>query len=409
MQTIDAEIDSLAEPAFAFLERLVAEPSIVGDEAGAQAVVAAELERIGFAVELLEVPESIASDPLGGRPQGSYSGRPVVVGRLSGGDGPTLLVNGHVDVVPAGWPELWRSPPFAPERRDGWLYGRGAGDMKCGFAMVLLAVEALRRASPDALAGSLVFVSAIEEECTGNGTLASIRAGVLGDAVLLPEPTGLDLLLAGAGVLWCDIAVTGRAGHANEADAGKNPILACLELAAALRALEDELNRGRAEGEARCVVNVGTIEGGDWRSSAPVGARLGVRVGFPPDWAAVTAEGAVRSAVAGATGAASWPQALSANVTFGGFRAVGYELDPGHELVGQISDAHESVHGSRPLPQRKATTTDARHYLNELALPALCYGPRVRDVHGVDEAVELASIVAGARTLTRFIPAFMTE
>ena len=103
--------------------------------------------------------------------------------------------------------------------------------MKCGFAMVLLAVEALLPRRPGALGGSLVFVSAIEEECTGNGTLASIRAGVVGDAVLLPEPTGLDLLLGGAGVLWCDIAVNGRAGHAHEADAGANPILACLALA----------------------------------------------------------------------------------------------------------------------------------------------------------------------------------
>ena len=222
-ERIDAEIDALAEGAFAFLERLVAEPSVVGEEAGAQAVVEAELARLGFAVELLEVPESIASDPLAGVPQGSYAGRPVVVGRLSGGEGPTLLVNGHVDVVPAGWPGLWSSPPFAPVRRDGWLHGRGAGDMKCGFAMALLAVEALLRAAPEALAGSLVFVSAIEEECTGNGTLASIRAGVVGDAVLLPEPTGLDLLLGGAGVLWCELTVSGRAGHAHEAEAGRTP------------------------------------------------------------------------------------------------------------------------------------------------------------------------------------------
>jgi acetylornithine deacetylase len=407
-ELIDAEIDSLAEGAFAFLERLVAEPSVLGAEAGAQAVVAGELERLGFAVELLEVPESIVSDPLAGVPQGPYAGRPVVVGRLSGGDGPTLLVNGHVDVVPAAWPELWSAPPFAPVRRDGWLYGRGAGDMKCGFAMVLLAVEALQRAAPAGLGGTLVFVSAIEEECTGNGTLASLRAGVLGDAVLLPEPTALDLLLGGAGVLWCDVTVSGRAGHAHEADAGANAILACLELAGGLRALEDDLNRGRAEGEARCVVNVGTIEGGDWRSSAPVGARLGVRVGFPPDWAADAAERSVRAAVAAATAAPSWPQGLSAAVAFGGFRAVGYDLAPGHALARALADAHESVHGTRPGSQRLATTTDARHYLNELALPALCYGPRVRDIHGVDEAVELASIVAGARTLTRFIPAFMT-
>ncbi len=73
-----------------------------------------------------------------------------------------------------------------------------------------------------------------------------------------------------------------------------------------------------------------------------------------------------------------------------------------------MSQAHTSIHGSPPRAFRLASTTDARHYLNELACPALCYGPRVRSIHGVDEAVELASIVAGARTLTRFIPAFMT-
>jgi acetylornithine deacetylase len=331
-----------------------------------------------------------------------------VVGRLGGGDGPTLLVNGHVDVVPAGTPELWSSPPFAPARRAGWLYGRGAGDMKCGFAMVLLAVEALRRSAPGALAGSLVFVSAIEEECTGNGTLAAIRAGVRGDAVLLPEPTELDLLLGGAGVLWCDVVVSGRAGHAHDAEAAANPILACLALAGELQELERELNRGRAGEGERCVVNIGTIEGGDWRSSAPVAARLGVRVGFRADWTVDLAQRAVRDAVQRATSAPAWPQGASVSISFEGFRAVGYELASGHELVRLLADAHEVVHGNRPRAFRLASTTDARHYLNELALPALCYGPRARNIHGVDEAVELASIVAGARTLTRFIAAFLS-
>ena len=405
---VDAELEALAEGAFAFLERLVAEPSTVGEEAGAQAVVAAELERLGFALELLEVPESIAADPLAGVPQAPYAGRPVVVGRLAGADGPALLCNGHVDVVPAGTPELWSSPPFAPERRGGWLQGRGAGDMKCGFAMVLLAVEALQRAEPAALRRALTFVSSIEEECTGNGTLAALRAGVLGDAVLLPEPTDLELLLGGSGVLWCDIAVSGHAGHAHDAEGGANPILACLALAGELRELERELNDARAAGEERCVVNIGTIAGGDWRSSAPTGATLGVRVGFPAGWAADAAERAARAAVERATSAPSWPVGARAEIAFGGFRAVGYALDPGHALVRALADAHESVHGNRPRARRMASTTDARHYLNELALPALCYGPRVRNIHGVDEAVELASIVAGARTLTRFIPAFMT-
>jgi acetylornithine deacetylase len=404
---VDAELSSLAEGAFAFLERLVAEPSVVGREASAQAVVAAELARLGFAVELLEVPESIAADPLAGVPQAAYGARPLVIGRLRGGDGPTLLVNAHIDVVPAGTPELWASPPFSPERRAGWMHGRGAGDMKCGFAMVLLALEALQRTEHAALTGSLIFVSAIEEECGGNGTLASLRAGVHGDAVLLPEPTDLDLLVGGSGVLWCDLAVRGRAGHAHSAEGGANPILACLALGAELATLERDLNDACAEDEEHCVINVGTIEGGDWRSSAPTGARLGVRVGFPAAWDVDRAQRAVCAALDRATSSATWPAGVNVTLTFDGIRAVGYALDPDHPLACSLADAHEAVHGNRPRPYRLASTTDARHYLNECGTPALCYGPRARDIHGIDEAVELTSIVAGARTLTRFIPAFM--
>ena len=367
---VDAEIDALAESSFAFLERLVAEPSTLGGEAGAQAVVAAELERIGFAVELLEVPEAIGTDTLAGVPQLSYAGRPVVVGRLAAGDGPTLLCNAHVDVVPAETPERWSTGPFTPTRRDGWLYGRGAGDMKCGFAMVLLAVEALRRAEPGAIGGTLAFVSAIEEECTGNGTLAALRAGVLGDAVVLPEPTGLEILVGGSGVLWCDFAVSGRAGHAHDAQSGANPILACLALVDALRALEIELNAARGEGEEHCAINVGTISGGDWRSSSPTGARLGVRVGFPAEWDVAAAQRAVREALERATSAPGWPAGRERDAQLrrlprGRLRA----SIPEHALVRSVADAHEAVHGNRPQPFRLASTTDARHYLNELAMP----------------------------------------
>ena len=225
---------------------------------------------------------------------------------------------------------------------------------------------------------------------------------MLGDAVLLPEPTGLDLLLGGAGVLWCDITVTGRAGHAHEADAGANPILACLALAAGLRTLEDELNRGRAAGEARCVVNVGTIEGGDWRSSAPVGARLGVRVGFPPDWPADAAESAVRGGGRRRDGGAFVAARPERDrqlrwLPRGRLRARSGTRARADDLATRTSrcTARGPPRTARRRPRTRAITSTSSR------CPALCYGPRVRDIHGVDEAVELASIVAGARTLTR--------
>ena len=72
-----------------------------------------------------------------------------------------------------------------------------------------------------------------------------------------------------------------------------------------------------------------------------------------------------------------------------------------------MADAHEQAHGSRPRTLVGNATTDARVYLNQFGVPALCYGPRARNIHGRDEAVELQSIVDGARTLARFIPTFL--
>jgi len=166
----------------------------VGREHEAQGVVEQELKRLGFEVERLPIPDGIATDPLAGVPQLSYDGRFDVIGRSAAGQGPSLLLNGHIDVVPAEQPDRWASPPFEPRRDGDRLYGRGAGDMKGGLAMAVLALDALRATAPDAIAGPLTFVSVIEEECTGNGTLAAARAGVLADAVILPEPTGLELL-----------------------------------------------------------------------------------------------------------------------------------------------------------------------------------------------------------------------
>jgi acetylornithine deacetylase len=397
---LDAAVEELAEGAFDFLERLVAEPSVLGREQGAQAIVSAELERLGFDVDRLSVPPDIGARAGAGVPLASYEGREVVVGRLGGVKGRSLLINCHVDVVPAEEADLWSSPPFRPTRADGWLAGRGAGDMKSGYAMALLAIEAVLTADPSLRDAQLAFVSVIEEECTGNGTLAAAHAGVLADAVVLPECTGLELLLDGIGIIWAEIEVRGRGVHAHLAGEGVNAVEAALPLLAALRELEAELNR---ESDVHCATNIGTVRAGDWRSAVPEVARLGVRVGFPPPLSPAQAQEKLVDALERAARDDPWLATTPPRVRFEGFRAESYSFAREHELVGDLSRAHAAVFGRDPGVAVGTATTDARIYLNQFGVPALCYGPRVRGIHGVDEAVELRSIVDGARVLARFL------
>jgi len=407
---VDAAITDGAEPAFSFLERLVAAPSTVGHEQEAQELVAAELARLGFEVSLLAVPEQTAAGAPGGVAQAPYAGRGNVLGRINPGRSPSLLLNGHIDVVPAE-AEIWSSDPFTPVRADGWLTGRGAGDMKGGLAMGLLALAALRDAMPDALTGEISFLSVIEEECTGNGTLAAGNAGVLGDAVVLLEPTDLGLLLGGVGVLWIEIEITGVPAHAESADRAMNPVRCVPVILCGLADFEDEINATADDPAFSQVaraynVNVGTVTAGDWASSVPGRARLRVRVGFPrrwtPDFAFDRAEAAVLKAAASDPWLAAHPPAVRPV----GFRAEGYLLASDHPLADAMAQAHAAAHGAPPRRGVLGATTDARFYLNQFGRPALCYGPTSRNIHAVDEAVDLASIVSGARTLARFIAGF---
>jgi acetylornithine deacetylase len=406
---VDAVIEERADEAFAFLERLVAAPSTVGHERVAQYVIAAELARLGFSVTELPVPQEIAALAQAGVAQGSYVGRPNVLGQINPGGSPSLLLNGHIDVVPAE-AALWSSDPFVPVRADGWLTGRGAGDMKGGFALGMLAVTALHTAMPEALSGELSFLSVIEEECTGNGTLAACQAGVLGDAVVILEPTDLDLLLGGIGVLWAEIEIAGIPAHAESADRAQNPVASIPAILAALDAFEDEINElaDPAFGDiARPYnVSVGTVTAGDWASSVPGRARLRVRAGFPRAWNPDEAFERFSAAVLAAGKADPWLAARPPAIRQVGFRAEGHLLPADHWLADAMAAAHQAATGMPPERAPLGATTDARFYLNQFAVPAVAYGPRARNIHAADEAVELASIVTGAKALARFMTGF---
>lgn len=400
---LTAAVKAEAPHAFEFLAELVSRASLRGEESSAQEFVQLTLEKLGFSTSRIEVPDSISDDPLAGVPFASYEGRFNVLGTTPLSGGRTLLFNGHIDVVPVN-EKTWSSDPFVPVIRDGWLFGRGAGDMKGGFAMALLSLLALRRLGSNVGKRDISFLSVIEEEYTGNGTLAAIRAGVSADAVILPEPTNLNILLGGIAITWTKIVIRFGGGHAESADRLASPAQAVARIIDGFSALESELNSNVPEPYSEIAnpfnVNVGVINLGEWPSSVPAVAELEVRIGHPDSIDDEEILNRARLLVGKVLETAGNPKF---EIDLHGFKAEGYVLADDHPLVYGVASAHEQVHGVRPESELMGSTTDARYYINQLGVPALCYGPIVKNMHGSDESVELSSIENGAATLARFM------
>ena len=339
-----------------------------------------------------------------------YGNALSVVGtlRAAAPHGRSLIVNGHVDVVPPGPLAMWTSPPFAPEVRDGWLYGRGAGDMKSGLIAALFAIEALRRAGL-APAADLQIHSVIEEECTGNGALSCVLRGYRADAVLIPEPIGELLLSAQVGVMWLRLRLAGHPVHVAVADTGSNAILAAWRLIAALQQLAERWNARRVDDPHFCTgprpinFNVGRIAGGDWASSVPAWCTLDCRISLLPGQELTAARAEIEARVREAARNDPFLEASPPEVLWNGFQAEPFVPPPGGAAEASLRAAHARVFGEE-LGQRGLTgTTDARFYGLNGGMPVLVYGALCENAHGFDERVELESLRRVTKALALFI------
>jgi acetylornithine deacetylase len=334
--------------------------------------------------------EELAKRPDSGIPLLGYEGRRSLVGTLAGGDGRSLLLNGHVDVVSPEPLSHWTRDPWGGEVEGDRLYGRGSGDMKGGVVAMLLALEAAR--SLGELPGPVVYQSVIEEECGGNGALTACLAGPLADGVVIAEPTQGALELVAPGVIWARLTLEAPSGHAQSADERPNPIEAAGAAISALRGLERELNAS-PEAEfwgvgAPYILNVGALHAGDWPSTSPGIAELDVRLGFPIRMEPAQAQARLASAVVEAV--------PDARIEFRGFRARGYAFAPDTRLASLLAACHEEVHGARPPVQAGRATTDLRWFHPG---QAACYGPTSSGSHAVDEWVSISSIADVATVL----------
>ncbi len=186
-------------------------PSREGD---VQDILAKRLERLGATLDRWEPSAAALAKHAGGPgyyPGRDFRGRPNLVGALPGsGEGKSLMLLGHADVVSAG--DGWTVEPFAAERRDGIISGRGAADMKSGMAAAVAALEILRSAGIR-LRGDVLLASVVDEEAGGMGTLAVVDRGYRADGAIIPEPTDLNIAPLCRGILWGRLTIPGRASH----------------------------------------------------------------------------------------------------------------------------------------------------------------------------------------------------
>jgi len=408
-RAILAAIDDAKPASEAMLARLVRHRSLLGHEASCLEDMAAIFTEQGLAPFRVPVdPERLADHPGFSPPLIPYAGRDNVaaIHRPRQTIGRSLILQGHVDVVPEGAEDLWTTPPFEPSIRDGRMYGRGAGDMKAGLVSFVMAWQAIRACGLQP-AAELQFAAVIEEECTGNGALAVMQALPKPDACLIPEP-GKVLYVAEVGVVWAWVIVTGKPVHVREMQAGVNAIEAANIIAGRFKDYESQMNRAELRHPAFAAhnhpinVNFGTIEGGEWNSSVPTRARIGMRVGVMPGKSCREVAREIERLVADALDDPRLKGA-KARVEFKGFMADGAVFPPDQPLSQALVAAHRDITGADLSRHTTTALTDARFYPLYQGTQATCYGAEADGIHGIDESVSLESMHETTRVLALLV------
>jgi len=379
--------------------------------------VAGLLDAMGYTVKVEPIVLERIRDLPGFSPvDWRLDGKVNVVGIHDPGPaaGRSLALNGHIDVVSPEPVDAWTTPPYEPrvvaDEQDGetWMYGRGAGDMKGGTVAGLWALAALQDMGLEP-ASRVLLQSPVEEECTGNGTLALLERGYLADACIIPEPFAETLLVRQVGVMWFEVRIVGRTTHVLGAGRGINAIEKSWLIIRALRELEEELNRpeaipaGYADVEHPLNLNVGIIRGGDWASTVAGECTTRFRIGLLPGQDLAALRAAIEQRVAQAAADDPWLREYPPTVRYVGFQAEGCEFDPDSDLGRTLVEQHRAWRDAEPDRLACTATTDIRFFNLYQGIPATCYGPRAERIHGPDEKVSLESVQRVAEVLASVV------
>jgi acetylornithine deacetylase len=407
-------IETNRETLFELVTDLVEIPSVSGHEGQAQERVTRELENLGLEPDVWEPNveelrehrgffETKTYDAVG------YEGRPNVAATAEGtGDGNSLVLSGHVDVVDVDEGE-WTYDPWTATRVDDRMYGRGTCDMKGGLATNLFVYRALQDCGVD-LKGDLTLQSTIDEEAGGTGgVLSALERGYRPDAAVITEPFAIpNIGIASAGVRYFRVTVPGKSAHAAYGFEGINAINKAMGVIDALDDLDRErkariefppATNQKPDAEWVTNLNVGIVDAGDWPSTVPAEATFECRIGWPPGESREEVMSQVESAIQSAAADDKWLSEHPPEVEWFGWDAEPHECSRDADIVRSVTDRVEEICGESGQYIGGLSGLDERFYNLYYDIPCPTVGPSGGNTHGADEFLELDSLVDTAQAV----------
>ncbi|MFG1705809.1 M20 family metallopeptidase [Nonomuraea sp. M3C6] len=332
-------------------------------------------------------------------------GRPNVVAVVEGGggDGPTLMFEGHTDVVTEGDLSTWSVDPFGGEIRDGRLWGRGSADMKSGLAATLYATRALQLAGP--FPGRIKVCALADEEGLMIGAHHFVSEGLTSgvDGAIVAEPEAGEICAVAKGALRLRVDLTGKMAHGAMPHHGRNPIPVVGALLVALGSLQEELQAQHPAHEhlGEVYVTPTVLRAGSEEQVNVIPAVASVFVDVR------TIPGVEHKVVADRVAALAARDGISAEVSVLVDRPP-VDVPASDPVVAALAAAHRSVTGEEPVYGGVPGSTDGTVLTHWGGIPSVVYGPGGKWIaHQADEFVEVEEIVRCTRVFAEAARRFL--
>ncbi|GHH98309.1 peptidase [Neobacillus kokaensis] len=388
------------------LQKIVQENSTRGNESSTQAVIIEKCRQLGLKLDIWEIGgNELKNHPAFFCDRKDFEGNPNLVAVLKGaGGGKSLILNGHIDVVPVGDETSWRHDPFSGHIEDGKMYGRGATDMKGGNVALLLAIESII-ASEIKLKGDIIFQSVIEEESGGAGSLAAVLRGYRADGAIIPEPTNMKLFPKQQGSMWFRITVPGKAAHGGTRYEGTSAIEKAVLVIQRLQQLENQRNAKIKDPLYKDIpipvpINIGKITSGEWPSSVPDTAIIEGRMGVAPEETMESAQLEMESCLQELGEQDGWLRENPLKIEWFGARWLPGSLEGDHPLMTELTNSFKEVMGRTPVIEASPWGTDGGILSNVGDTPVVVFGPGVTEMaHDANEYIVLDDLFAASEII----------